>query len=92
MPSIFPRPQANVRPVNDALGAMRGDSMSMLRLLASRNPMAASVLSQMERMSSDQIEQQARQMMQTNPQFAELVRSVQSKGLAQTARDYGISI
>ena len=92
MASSFPRPQWNVGPVNNALGAMRGDSMSMLRLIAQKSPRAANLLTQLEGMSSEQLEQQAQQMMQTNPQFAELVRNVQSKGFVQAARDYGINI
>ena len=94
MPSSFPRPQGqtNVPNANNAIGAMRGDGMSMLRLLASRNPAAANVLSRLQGMSGQQVEQQAMQMMQDDPRFAELVSNVQSKGFVQAARDYGLNI
>ena len=94
MVSIFPRPQQpnNVPNANNMIGAMRGDGMSMLRLIAQRNPNIAGLVSQLDGMSQSQVEERAQQLMQNDPRFAELVKRVRDNGFMQAARSYGLNI
>lgn len=94
MPNMFPRAQVPTRvgQVNNVMGAMRGNMVSMLRLMAQRSPQAAQAVSTLDGMSEQQIAEYGERMMQENTQFADLVRNVQSKGLMQAARDYGLRI
>lgn len=77
---------------NAVMGAMRGDMMSVLRLLAQKDPRVAQVMSRLDGMSEQQIAEYGERMMQENTQFADFVRKAQSKGLMQAARDYGLRI
>lgn len=87
-----PQMPSRVGQANAVMGAMRGDMMSTLRLVAMRDPKVAQVVTRLEGMSEQQMAEYGERMMQENAQFADLVRNVQSKGLIQAARDYGLRI
>lgn len=87
--NIFPRPQRPSSPVNDVIGAMRGDRRALLALMARRSPQLAQM---MGGMSDDQVMQYGNQLMQSNPQFADFVNSHRGMSVAEIAREYGINL